>query len=93
MKAIVRKAEGGKRRAMEEEASSRDSGTPLFMEELWETEGGEVVAPRGVLWLSSDDLYDEYGTMRAGSGAHVEMAKALVALHAAPQASRKRRIL
>jgi len=43
--------------------------------------------------MSHHDLCDEYGTMRAGSGCCVDMAKAMVGLHYASKASRKRQRL
>jgi len=66
MKVSVVRAERAKRRSREEETSSGDSGTPLFMEELMGTVGGEIVVPEGRLFRSHYDLYDQYGTMLFG---------------------------
>jgi len=86
-KVDVKKAESIKRKALDQEVFPHNSGMPLFMEELLETVGGEIVAPEGALWLSLHDLGDEYGTILAGSSRRVEVAKALIALHNAPEAS------
>ena len=85
------RAESAKRRSREEETSSGDSGTPLFMEELMGTVGGEIVVPEGRLFRSHYDLYDQYGTMLFGSGHRVEVAKALINRHCCPEGITKRR--
>ena len=88
-KVSVKWAESAKRKAQDQEASSRDSGTPLFMEELMGTVGGEIVVPKGRLFKSHYDLYDEYGTMLFGSGRRVEVAKALISPHYSPEGVQK----
>ena len=88
MKVLVKKAESAKRKMQDEEVSSGDSGTPLFMEELMGMVGGEIVVPEGRLFRSRYDLYDEYGTMLFGSGCRVEIAKALINLHCSPKVSK-----
>ena len=92
-KVSTKKAGGAKRKAVEQDVTSKNSGTPSFMEELRGTEGGVVTIYEGALWWSYHDLYNEYCTMRAGSGFHLDMAKAMVGLHAAPEVSHKRKRL
>ena len=85
------RAERAKWKSREEETSSGDSGTPLFMEELMGTVGGEIVVLEGRLFRSRYDPYDQYGTMLFGSGHCVEVAKALINLHCCPEGITKRR--
>jgi len=62
------------------------------MKELRKTEGGEGWGGGGVVW-SLGDLYDEYGTMRAGSGTVLGIASATMRLHVKEMPAAKRRRL
>jgi len=62
------------------------------MKELRKTEGGEGWGGGGVVW-SLGDLYDEYGTMRAGSGTILGIASATMRLHVKEMPVAKRRHL
>ena len=62
------------------------------MKELRRTEGGNVWDGSSAVW-SLDDLDDEYGTMRVGSGSRLGMAGATMALHVKGMAAAKRKHL
>jgi len=69
-----------------------DSSTVSFMKELRRMERGSVCFDTSVVWLL-DNLYDEYGTMRAGSSFRLGVAKATMELHVKGMAPAKRQRL
>ena len=62
------------------------------MKDLQRTVGGEGCCGEEAVW-SIDNLYDEYGTMRAGSGTVLGVANATRRLHVKDMAPAKRKCL